>query len=353
MSIIANMKGKGAQFNPNNPFSKYSSGQVHFEGIDEDTSEESPGVQLFYDSPQNVISKNKSQDIPFEYSINPYQGCEHGCVYCYARNSHTYWGFSSGLDFESKIVVKKNVAEKLEANLSSHNWKVNTLMLSGNTDCYQPIEKKLKLTRSILELALKYRNPVGIITKNSLVLRDLDILNKLAELSLVHVYFSINTLDEELRRNMEPRTASSIKKLEAIETLTKAGVPVGLLCAPVIPGLNHHEIPEVLRLSATAGAVSAAYTVVRLNGQLDAIFSDWIKKCYPDKAKKVLNQISELHDGHLNDSEWKRRMVGGGNIANIIQQLFKHSKSKYFEGRAMSALNHSIFRRGGSYNLFE
>lgn len=347
------MKGKGAQFNPSNPFAQLVVGNYHDEGIDEYTHEEVPATSLYYENPRNVLSKNNSPDLKWDYSINPYQGCEHGCVYCYARNSHTYWGFSSGLDFESKIVVKPDVARVLEKQLSSHGWIPQPIMLSGNTDCYQPVERKLKLTRSILEIMLKYRNPVSIITKNSLILRDIDLLKKLARLNLVHVYLSITTLDESLRNKLEPRTASAVKRLEAVKELSQVGVPVGVMVAPIIPGLNHHEIPTIIEASSKAGAINAGYTVLRLNGQVGQIFEDWIKKMYPDRAQKVLNQVSELHSGKVNDTEWGRRLKGDGNIAQIIEQLFKHSVKKHFRDRKMPPYNFSLFRKGGAYNLFE
>ena len=346
------LKGRGAQYNPANPFLKQEISQTHFEGIDEDTSVENPDVQLFYEKVKNPLSKNDSPDLKLGYSINPYQGCEHGCIYCYARNSHTYWGFSAGLDFESKIVVKQDIAEQLERRFLAQGWKSQAIMLSGNTDCYQPTERKLKLTRKILEIALKFRNPISIITKNTLVERDLDLLKELAYYRLVHVYFSMNTLDESLRRFLEPRTASHHKKLKAITELSKAGVPVGIMNAPVIPGLNHHEIPEILKRASEAGALNAGYTVVRLNGQVASLFKDWIIKTYPDRAHKVLHQIEAMHNGQLNDSEWGRRLTGDGNYAEMIAQLFKTAKKKYFSDREMPALNTNIFRRGGNYQLF-
>lgn len=346
------IKGKGAQFNPANPFLKQEITYEHDEGIDEYTVEEKPKTQLFFENPKNVVSKNNSPDLRLSYSVNPYQGCEHGCIYCYARNSHTYWGFSAGLDFESKIIVKENVARKLEESFMARSWKVQPIMLSGNTDCYQPVEKKLGLTRQILEVCLKYRNPVSIITKNALVLRDIDLLKQLAEMSLVHVYFSITSLDEKLRAVLEPRTASYKKKLEAIARLSAEAIPVGIMNAPIIPGLNHHEIPAVLEAAANHGALGAGYTVVRLNGQLAVLFDDWLSRTFPDRADKIRNQIKELHGGQVNDTEWGRRIKGGGNHAVIIEQLFTRSLKKHFQGKEMPALNLMAFRKGGNYSLF-
>lgn len=347
------MKGKGAQYNPPNPFLNLSVGNYHDEGIDEYTSEEKPATSIFHESPKNVLSKNNSPDLKFTYSVNPYQGCEHGCVYCYARNSHTYWGFSAGLDFESKIIVKQNVAQKLEEQISKMSWKPQPIMLSGNTDCYQPLEKELRLTRSVLKVLLKYRNPVSIITKNALILRDQDLLTELAKKSLVHVYFSVTTLDEHLRSRLEPRTATAGKKLRAISELSMAGVPVGVMNAPVIPGLNHHEIPEILKAASDHGALDAGYTVVRLNGQIGEIFEDWLEKNYPDRASKISNQIKDMHGGKMNDTDWGRRLRGEGNYSLIIDQLFQQSRKRYFEGKKMPPYDLDIFRKGGSYNLFE
>ncbi len=346
------IKGQGAQSNPQNPFIKLESVTEHWEGIDEYDPDKTSEVEIFYDSPKNVLSRNKSEDIGFEYSINPYQGCEHGCIYCYARNSHTYWGFSSGLDFERKIIVKIDVASKFEERILTKNWKVQPIMLSGNTDCYQPVERKYELTRKLLMVALKYMHPVTIITKNTLILRDLDLLTALAELNLVHVTFSITTIDENLRQKLEPRTASAKKKLQAIETMAKSKIPIMVMNAPIIPGLNDHEIPKVVQAAADAGASDINYTVVRLNGQIGDIFKKWIEEAYPDKAAKVLNQIKEMHGGKLNDSEAKQRMSGSGNYSLMINELFHKSKQRYFQDRRLPSLNVSQFRRGGNYSLF-
>ena len=346
------MKGKGAQYNPGNPFSENSVGVVHDEGVDEYVHEEKPKTQLFFESPKNVLSRNKSPDLKWDYSVNPYQGCEHGCIYCYARNSHTYWGFSAGLDFESKIIVKKDVAAKLEKQLQKKTWKVQPIMLSGNTDCYQPIEKKFELTRQLLSAALKYRNPISLITKNALILRDLDLLKQLSQLGLVHVYVSITSLDESLRGLMEPRTSTSKNRLKVVSELSEAGVPVGVMMAPIIPGLNHTEIPSIIEASARVGAVEAGYTVVRLNGQIAELFEDWLHKTYPDRAAKVMSQIKELHGGKPNDTNWQRRLKGAGEMASVIDQLFVSSKKRFFKDKKMPPYNMNLFRKGGNYTLF-
>jgi DNA repair photolyase len=284
--------------------------------------------------------------------MNPYQGCEHGCVYCYARNTHEYYGFSAGLDFESKIIVKKNAAQLLEQELLKPNWNAVPIMLSGNTDCYQPQEKKFEITRSMLKVLAQYRHPVSIISKNSLVLRDLDILQDLAVDNLVHVYISITTLDEELRRALEPRTVSGFKRFKTVEALAKANVPVGIMNAPIIPGLNHHEIPAILNAASEHGALNAGMTIVRLNGSISILFEDWLRKNFPDRFDKVWNQICSLHDGNVNDSQFGRRMRGEGNIADAIHQLFRSSKKKYFAGKTMPVYDLTKFRKGGMMSLF-
>lgn len=346
------IKGKGAQSNPTNPFDKLQSSKQHLEEIDDFNSSLRPNVKVFYDSPKNVLSKNSSEDIGFQYSINPYQGCEHGCVYCYARNSHTYWGFSAGIDFESKIIIKRDVAEKFESRILSKNWKCQTIMLSGNTDCYQPLENKYKLTRKLLEVALKYRHPVSLLTKNSLIERDLDIISELAKLNLIHVCFSITSLSEKLRLKLEPRTATYKKKIEMIEKFSLLGIPVAVMNAPIIPGLNDSDIPDVIKATANAGALDINYTVVRLNGQIEQIFKEWVELAFPNRAAKILSQIAELHGGKVHDSDWGQRMKGKGAISMMINELFLKNKKRYYGNKKMPSLNLNLFRKGGNYNLF-
>jgi len=345
------VKGRGAQIKPANKFLKAAIVSEHIEGIDEDIAE-NPQTQVFQETPRKIINPVTSPDLGMAYSMNPYQGCEHGCVYCYARNTHEYYGFSAGLDFETKIIAKTNAASVLEKQLMDPRWKVSPIMLSGNTDCYQPLERRLGLTRKMLKVLARYRHPVGIITKNGLIARDLDVLKELADERLVHVMISITTLDEGLRRVMEPRTSTAIKRLHTVEQLANAGIPVGIMNAPIIPGLNHHEIPEIMRLAAEHGAMTAGMTVVRLNGAIAKIFEDWLRKNFPDRFGKVWNQIASLHGGSVGDSQFGRRMVGEGNIADIIHQLYRHSKKKYFEGRKMPTMDLTRFHKGGNLSLF-
>ncbi len=351
MTDEAYIAGRGAQIKPANRFLKNAFVTDHIEGIDENEAGH-PITQVYYESPRKIINKVDSPDLRMDYSMNPYQGCEHGCIYCYARTTHEYYGFNAGLDFETRIVAKTNAAEILEKQLLDPSWKVSPIMLSGNTDCYQPLERKLGLTRKMLEVLLKFRHPVGVITKNSLITRDLDILKDLAREKLVSVMITITTLDEELRRRMEPRTATGLKRLRTIEDLSSAGVPVGVMNAPIIPGLNHHEIPEIMRMAAECGALTAGMTVVRLNGAVAKIFEDWLRKNFPDRFNKVWSQIAGLHGGQVSDSRFGARMKGEGTIADIIHQLHKQSKRKYFEGRKLPAMDLTCFRRGGNLNLF-
>lgn len=344
-------KGRGSQIKTGNKFLKAEYVAEHIEGLDEPLLS-APATQIFYESAKKVVNKVESPDLQGMYSMNPYQGCEHGCIYCYARNTHEYWGFSAGLDFESKIIVKENAPQLLEKFLAHPDWHATPIMLSGNTDCYQPLERKLEITRKLLMIFSKYRHPVGIISKNSLITRDIDILSDLAKDNLVQVNISITTLNEDLRRAMEPRTASAKKRLLTVEALAKAGVPVGIMNAPIIPGLNHHEIPAVIKAAAEHGAMSVGMTMVRLNGSIGKIFEDWLRKNFPDRFDKVWNQICAVHGGNVNDSVFGRRMTGEGNYAEVVQQLFRSAKKKYFEGRSMPSMDLTKFRKGGNLNLF-
>ncbi len=344
---------RGAQKNTKNRFDKNEYGQFHVEGIDDWEIEEKK-TAYFEEHPKTIVNRVDSPDIPLMHSLNPYQGCEHGCIYCYARNSHEYWGFSAGQDFEQKIVIKKNAAEKLEEIFCSKKWSCTPISLSGNTDCYQPIERKQKITRRILEVCLKYQNPVGIVTKNKLVLRDLDILKKLHTKRLVQVFVSITGVDEKLRRKMEPRTATYAARFEVIKQLSQEGIPVGVMNAPIIPGLNDHSMYEVLRQASLHGAKSAGYTTVRLNGAIGPLFTDWIQKAFPLKAAKVLSLISDCHNGRLNNSNFGERMRGSGNIAHLIKQQFdKYTKQFGLNQERFSYNTHEFIRhQPGQLRLF-
>src|SRR5690554_2003195 len=345
-------KGRGSRIIPKNPYLKREEVILHEEGIDEEKYLDKPVTKFFTENSVNALSKNDSPDLPLDYSVNPYQGCEHGCIYCYARNSHQYWGFDAGLGFETNIVVKHNIVEVLKKQFQKKNYQPKPIMLSGNTDCYQPAEKKFGLTRKILELCLQVGHPVSIITKNSLIHRDEDLLVKLAEKKLVHVYFSINHLDNELKASLEPRTAIASKKLAIMAQFSSSGIPCGVMVAPIIPSLNTQDIPKIIELAAGAGALRAGYTVVRLNGSIKEIFSSWIYLHYPERAEKVWHQIEELHGGKVNDCDWGRRIVGAGPISDMIRQIFKVSEAKYLRGRKMPEFNFSGFMPPGHTRLF-
>ncbi len=323
------IKGRGAQFNSSNPFEKrrydYSGDE-----LEEEYDFNAP-TQLIDVSPKSIVNKVDSPDIPFTWSMNPYQGCEHGCVYCYARVTHHYWGYSAGVDFEKKILIKQNAPELLHKKLSSKNWVPSPIMLAGNTDCYQPIEKEKKITRKMLEVLWKFKHPVGLITKNALILRDLDILAEMAKLNLVKVSISITTLDENIRRKLEPRTSTGLRRFQAVRQLSDAGVPVNVMIAPIIPSINNYEIPKLVQLSAENGAVDVNSHMVRLKDEIAILFEDWIRKNLPDRADKVMKQVRNVHGGNTTNSEFGTRMKGQGHIADEIRQFFRVSKQKFFK----------------------
>ncbi|MDX2188811.1 MAG: PA0069 family radical SAM protein [Bacteroidota bacterium] len=346
------IKGRGSQSNPQN---KFLNNHIEYEPDDFLIEHEyltHPRTQYLHENAKNIINEIESSDVGMMFSANPYQGCEHGCVYCYARNSHEYYGFSAGIDFETKIMAKINAPDLVEKKFNSKSWIPSTISLSGNTDCYQPAEKNFKLTRKILEVCLRYRNPVSIITKNALILRDIGLLSELASMQLTFVMISITTLDEDLRLKLEPRTVTAKQRLKIIDTLTKAGIPCGVMTAPIIPSLNNHEIPEIIKQSAEYGALVAGYTVVRLNGAIGQIFTDWIHKSFPDRAEKVINQIKECHGGQLNDSRFGTRMRGEGKIAENIRMMHHMARKKYMKDKTVPSLRTDLFIKSGQISLF-
>ncbi len=350
-------KGQGAQINPNNRFVAHHSEveNSYLEYLHNEGEEDIVRTEIIETFPKTILNKVPSPDVPMDWSLNPYQGCEHGCAYCYARPTHEYWGYSAGIDFERKILVKKNAAELLEAKLRSKSWKVSPIVLSGNTDCYQPIDRQLEITRACLKVFLKFKHPVGIITKNALIQRDLDLIGALQSQNLIHVVVSVTTLNEDLRRVMEPRTASVQKRLQTIEKLAEIGVPVTVNMAPIIPGINSHEIFALLKAVKNAGALDAGYIMARLNGPVAEVFSNWLTVNYPNKAEKVLNQIAASHDGQVGDSEFGRRMRGSGKMAEQIRDTFKLAHRKVFGDVKKLKLNCQAFERpqvGGQLGLF-
>lgn len=329
-------KGQGAQRNELNRFERYT-----YEP--EDDFEENVKVTFTEVFPKTVVNKITSPDLFMEYSLNPYQGCEHGCSYCFARPTHEFWGYSAGTDFERKIMVKKNAPELLEKFFRKRNYTPKTLSLSGNTDCYQPAERKFEITRKILQLCLDYRHPVSILTKNALVLRDLDLLTQLAEKNLVSVSFSIPTVNEEIRRKMEPRTSSVSNKLKAIQVLSENNIPTGVMVAPVIPGLTSDESLSILKAVSEAGAKSFGYIIARLNDTVEPVFINWINAAFPERAQKVLNLIRSMRGGKLGEKRFHERYKGEGNIAEMIHNTFALGERKYFPNQERRQLSTEHF----------
>ena len=351
------IKGRGAQVNISNRFFELSHEMrddfleyCALEG-DETDKNKTRYLEVF---PKTIVNKVQSPDVGMGYSMNMYQGCEHGCIYCYARNTHEFWGYSAGLDFERQILVKKEAPQLLEKFIKRKSWKAHPIIMSGNTDCYQPVEKKFEITRKCLEVFLKYKHPVGIITKNALILRDLDLLKELAKNNLIAVNISITSLSEETRRILEPRTTTIKKRLETVRILSENEIPVNVMLAPIIPSINSHEILPLAKTVSELGALSIGHTIVRLNGAIGEIFTDWIKKTMPDRADKVLHQIESCHGGSLNDSRFDIRMRGEGEIAKQINDLVKLAKLKYYKVNAMPKLNCSLHEeyKSGQLKLF-
>lgn len=337
-----NLRGRGASSNPANRFERISLER----DVDWDPSQDpAPRTQFLKDNSQSIITYNNSPDIGFDAGINPYRGCEHGCSYCYARITHEFLGFSAGLDFETKIVVKKDAPNLLRKELASKKWKPQLLAMSGVTDCYQPIERRLQLTRRCLAVLAEFRNPVCIITKNFLVTRDIDLLRELARHNAVEVNISINSLDSDLARRLEPRASSPRQRLEAVEILAKAGIPVGVLVAPIIPAINDHEIAKVLEAAGKAGAKWAGMEVLRLPLTVAPVFQEWLEQNEPGKKDKVLNRIRSIRGGKLNDPRFIERMRGQGIFAEQIRQMFKVARKKAGLTDSGPELSVAAFRR--------
>jgi DNA repair photolyase len=346
-------KGRGAQFNPQNAFASQSYIREFAEGID-DWENTVAKTEYIPQTSKGIANKVPSIDVPFEWSVNPYQGCEHGCIYCYARPTHEFLGYSAGTDFESKIVVKHNAAQLLVDTFSKATWQPSVISLSGNTDCYQPAERKFKITRELLKVCLEFRNPVSIITKNALILRDLDLLQELQKYNLVQVFTSITSTNEKLRLQLEPRTSTYADRFKILEILSSHHIPTGIMNAPIIPGLNDTDMHDVLQQASAVGAQWADYTLVRLNGAVQELFMDWLQKTFPDKAAKILNQIKEFHGGQLGDNDPATRSRGQGNLAAIIDQQFKlyHKKYKFLTEEFIFDTHHFTRQKPGQMTLF-
>lgn len=342
------IQGRGAGGNPVNRFER-----IAYERDEDCDPEDLPklSTEYFKDTSKSIIMTNDSPDLPFDASLNVYRGCEHGCVYCFARPTHEYLGLSSGLDFESRIFVKEEAPRLLRKELAKPSWKPKVVVVSSVTDCYQPIERKLQLTRQCLEVLLDFRNPVAMITKNRLITRDIDIFKQMNTYHGITVNISITTLNADVARVMEPRASSPSHRIAAIEELTKAGVPVNVLVAPIVPGLTDHEMPAILKRVKEAGAQSAGYVVLRLPYAVKDLFVQWLEDHFPDRKNKVINRIRSLRGGKLYDSAWGKRMKGEGIFADEIRQLFEVALRKAGMDRRLNALSTAAFRNAGDKQM--
>jgi len=333
------IRGRGTAENPADRFTELLVER------DPEAPPDAPPTVVYVDHSRTLLSKNDSPDLPFEWSANPYRGCEHGCVYCYARPTHEYLGLSAGLDFETKLFAKQDAPKLLRAELSKPKWEPKVVAFSGVTDCYQPVERTLKIMRGCLEVMAELRHPTGIVTKSALVTRDIDLLQELARHRAVMVCITVTTLDDELAAALEPRAARPMKRLETIETLTRAGVPVAVMVAPVIPGLTDHEIPAILAAAAARGATRSGWQLLRLPYGVKDLFAAWLARWRPDRAEKVLHRIRELHDGKLNEAQFGKRMRGEGPFAEQLDRLFKVFAKKHGLLQRRYDLDASSFRR--------
>lgn len=353
MNVQPNPRGRGTPGNPQNRFEKHSL-TPQLEDFEHEELPPAPGTEFIPDLSKSILAKNDSPDVGFTYSINPYRGCEHGCAYCYARPSHEYLGFSAGLDFETKIMVKENAPELLREAFMSPKWQPETVAFSGNTDCYQPAERRFRITRRCLEVFAEFRNPVSMITKNRLVTRDMDMLQQLAKDNLVVVNISVTSLKLEVQQALEPRTSTPAARLQAIRQLTDAGIPTCVMVAPVIPGLTDEEVPGILQAVADAGALSAGYVMVRLPHAVAPIFENWLERNFPLKKERVLNRIRSLRGGKLNDPSFGSRMRGEGAFAEQIKQMFELGVRRAGLNKARPELRTDLFQRPqrGQLSLF-
>lgn len=352
--MVIGMKGRGTPENPTSRFDKLSRTQEPDLGLSRDSDPDDPAsfggertvkTVYFKDASRSILARNDSPDVGFDTSINPYRGYEHGCIYCYARPSHEYLGLSAGLDFETKIFVKEEAPTLLRTALAAKSYVPQTIFMSGVTDCYQPIERKLQLTRKCLEVLAECKNPVWIVTKNALVARDVDLLSQLAAVGAAGVSLSITTLDNDLCGKLEPRTSRPASRLEAVRRLADAGVPVGVNIAPIIPALNETEIPAILEAAKNAGAQFAWYTCVRLPYAVKDLFSDWLETHFPEKKERILSNIRQIRGGKLNDSEFGSRMKGDGLFAERIEKLFKIHRRRQGLDTSAPSLSTAAFVR--------
>lgn len=343
-------KGRGVASNENSRFLEYRTVEID-DGWHrgEDDINISPKTEVFNEKTRKILTRNSSPDVPFSVSINPYKGCEHGCAYCFARPTHAYLDLSPGLDFETKIFAKPEAAALLKKELENPRYVPEVIALGANTDAYQPVERKLKITRGVLEVLKEFRNPVAIITKSSLVERDIDILSEMAEQNLVKVTVSVTTLNSELSRRLEPRAAAPRRRLETIRRLSEKGIPVGILFAPVIPMLNDNEMEKILEETTKAGSRSAGYVILRLPHELKQLFQEWLEVHYPLKAKRIMKIIREMREGKEYDSEYGTRQTGTGIFAQLFSRRFEVCAEKYSLFDNDLSLTRGLFTRANKF----
>lgn len=351
--------GHGSLLDPPNRFDRMHR-ELDLEQVEWDTEyleglHDRP-IEYLTDTSRSIVSENDSPDVPFRYSLNPYRGCAHGCAYCYARNSHEYLGFNAGLDFETKIVVKHDAPELFREFLARDKWRGESITFSGVTDCYQPAERRFRLTRGCLEVALECGQPIGIITKNALVVRDIDLLQAMARRNLVHVFLSVTSLNPDLARAMEPRTSVPLARLRAVRMLADAKIPVGVMTAPIIPGLNDSEIPALLQAARDAGAKRAGYVLLRLPITVEPVFREWLQRTQPSRAAMIEQRIRSTRHGKMYSSDWGERMSGHGEIADQIGKVFQLFAQKLGLDQATGSLDRSQFvpplPKSGQLRLF-
>lgn len=334
------VRGRGARLNIDHRFTRTSL----VEDPEQASAEEKPETRVTPVRARSIITRNNSPDVGFNLSVNPYQGCEHGCVYCFARPTHAYYDLSPGLDFETKILAKTNAVELLTEELSAASYRCEPIALGVNTDAYQPAERGLQITRALLKTCLEFSQPTVLITKSTLVLRDLDILRDLARRNLVRVSVSVTTLDDELKRRLEPRTAGPAARLKVIGELSAAGVPVSAMVAPVIPRINDHEMEHILEAVAEKGATSASYVLLRLPNEVAPLFREWLKAHYPDRADAVIRAIASCRGGKAYDAAFHRRMRGEGLLADMIARRFRVAQRRFDLDRDRALLNTEAFQ---------
>ncbi|WP_027829839.1 PA0069 family radical SAM protein [Marinobacter sp. HL-58] len=350
------MKTRGTSLNPHNRFRTIVTDRQcddgWYQNPDDQLCPDSVATEVVNEQVRTIISRNRSPDVPFDQSINPYRGCEHACIYCFARPTHAYWDMSPGLDFETRLIAKPNAAAQLRRELDKPGYQVSPIALGVNTDAYQPVEKQREITRDILRVLADYRHPVSIITKGALILRDLDLLSELAGQGLCSVRVSLTTLDSSLKRQMEPRTAAPATRLKIIRELSAAGVPTGIILGPVIPFINDHEIEAILQAAADAGARRASWIMLRLPLELDELFRDWLQRHFPQRADHVMNRIRDLRGGKSYDSRWGKRMTGTGPYADLVRQRFNRATRALGLGRhEAEPLRKDLFQRPGGQQM--